>query len=177
MRASLLVPFLAFGLLACAAQTTKAPGRADLAAEAVEWNTVSRPRPKPGECWESDITPAVIETITEQRLVTPEIRDETGAVTEPATYSTTTKQHMVQDRTEIWFRTPCPELQDAEFITTLQRALKARGYYLLPLSGEMDPATTEALRRFQAERGLDSPVLSLAAAQELGLISTAIEDL
>ena len=41
----------------------------------------------------------------------------------------------------------------------------------------MDPATAEALRRFQAERGLDSPLLSLGAAKELGLISTDFEDL
>ena len=37
--------------------------------------------------------------------------------------------------------------------------------------------TTEAIRRFQAERGLDSPVLSLAATRELGITATALEDI
>ncbi len=168
---------LALGLVACGPSATKPPSRADLGAEIVQGTSRSQPTPKPGECWESDISPAIIETVTEQKIVTPEVRDDAGQVITPATYSTTTRQEMVQERTEIWFRTPCPEVQDLEFITTLQRALKARGYYLLPLTGQMDPPTVEALRRFQAERGLDSPVLSLAAAQELGLISTALEDL
>jgi hypothetical protein len=33
------------------------------------------------------------------------------------------------------------------------------------------------VRRFQADRGLDSPTLSLAAAKELGLIATDLSDL
>jgi peptidoglycan hydrolase-like protein with peptidoglycan-binding domain len=48
---------------------------------------------------------------------------------------------------------------------------------VLPITGEMNPETAEAVRRFQAERGLDSPVLSLAAARELGLAATSLEDL
>ena len=167
---------LTLGLAACAPSGTKPPSRADLGAEIVQHTSRTQPAAKPGECWVSDISPAIIETVTEQKIVTPEVRDDAGQVTTPAAYSTTTRQEMVQERTEIWFRTPCPEVQTPEFIATLQRALKARGYYLLPLTGLMDQPTVESLRRFQAERGLDSPVLSLAAAQELGLISTALED-
>lgn len=165
------------GLVACAPSGTKPPSRADLGAEIVQGTAGAQPVAKPGECWDRDISPAIIETVTEQKIVTPEVRNDAGKVTTPATYSTTIRQKMVQERTEIWFRTPCPEVQTPEFIATLQRALKARGYYLLPLTGLLDAPTVEALRRFQAERGLDSPVLSLAAAQELGLISTALEDL
>lgn len=168
---------LVIGLAACGPVGTKPPERANLGAEIVEWTPSTEPDPKPGECWASDVTPAIIETITEQKIVSPELRDAAGTLIAPASYSTTTRQNMVQDRTEIWFRAPCPDLQTAEFLTTLQRALKARGYFLLPLTGVMDPATRQALRRFQAERGLDSPILSLAAAKELGLISTALEDL
>jgi hypothetical protein len=84
---------------------------------------------------------------------------------------------MVQDREEVWFRAPCPAEQTVQFTASLQRALKARGLYLLPVTGTVDAATGEAIRRFQAQRGLDSPILSLAAAQELGLINTAFGDL
>ena len=128
---------LALGLVACGPSATKPPSRADLGAEIVEGTSRIQPEVKPGECWDSDISPAIIETVTEQKIVTPEVRDDAGQVITPATYSTTTRQEMVQERTEIWFRTPCPEVQDLEFITTLQRALKARGYYLLPLTGQM----------------------------------------
>jgi hypothetical protein len=168
---------LILGLAACGPQGTKAPERSDLEAEIITSVAGAAPKSSPGECWASDTTPAIIETITEQKLVAQEVRDEAGNLITPASYSTTVRQEMVQDRTEIWFRAPCPEVQTTEFIATLQRALKARGYFLLPLTGVTDTPTAEALRRFQAERGLDSPVLSLAAAQELGLISTALEDL
>jgi hypothetical protein len=115
--------------------------------------------------------------VTEQVLVSEEVRDASGAVIQPATFRTRTQQRMVQDREEIWFRAPCPDLQTVQFIASLQRALKARGLYVLPITGEMNPETAEAVRRFQAERGLDSPVLSLAAARELGLAATSLEDL
>ena len=61
-----------------------------------------------------------------------------------------------------------------DFIASLQRALKARGLYLLPLTGQMDMPTRAALRRFQADRGLDSDRLSLRAARELGLVTTEV---
>ena len=176
---ALVLPALvlaALVLTACAAGV-QTPGTANLGAEALVWTPGTQPTAKPGECWGSDVTPAVIETITEQDIISPEVRDEAGNVITPATYRSTTRQRMVQDRTEVWFRTPCPEEQTPEFIASLQRALKARGLYLRPLSGEMDSYTAESVRRFQAARGLDSPVLSLAAAKDLGLTATAREDL
>lgn len=177
MRLAVVTLVLGLVLLGCGPQGTKPPERADLSGEAIEWVPGSEPPANPGDCWASDISPAVIETVTEQEILTPEVRDDAGVVTQSATYRTTVRQRIVQERTEVWFRVPCPEDQDAEFVASLQRALKARGYFLLPLTGVQDAATSEAVRRFQAERGLDSPVLSLAAAQELGLISTALEDL
>jgi peptidoglycan hydrolase-like protein with peptidoglycan-binding domain len=82
---------------------------------------------------------------------------------------------VLNERRDIWFTAPCPQDMDLTFIATLQRALKARGYYTLPVTGEMNPATTEAVRRYQADRGLDSPILSLAATRQLGLATTAPE--
>ena len=117
------------------------------------------------------MTPAVIETVTEQVQVTPEVRDADGRVTTPAAFRTVTQQKMVQDREEIWFRAPCESDISVAFTATLQRALKARGLYRDAVTGTLTPATTGAIRRFQAERGLDSPHLSLAAARELGLIA------
>lgn len=63
------------------------------------------------------------------------------------------------------------------FLASLQRALKARGLYLGEVTGEWNAATAEGVRRFQAERGLDSPRLSLAAARELGLIAVDLDRL
>jgi hypothetical protein len=91
-----------------------------------------------------------------------------------AVYRSETHQRIVQEREEIWFRAPCAAEWTVDFVATLQRALKARGYYLLPVTGVMDQATSAAVQRFQIERGLDSPRLSLAAARELGIAPAEI---
>lgn len=168
---------LALMLGACSSAKVEAPGQTMLAREVVRLKGDGPPPSPDGECWASSVTPAVIETVTEQVVVTEEVRDETGAVVSPASYQTQTHQKMVQDREEVWFRAPCPADQTVQFVASLQRALKARGLYVQPVTGEMDADTAEAVRRFQAERGLDSPVLSLAAARELGIATTALEDL
>lgn len=159
-------------LSACAAGQIEAPGRADLGIEVVRLTQPGPPNGPKDACWSGAIIPAVIETVTEQILVQAETRDAAGTVTAPASYRTETRQRIVQDRDEVWFRAPCPETFDVDFIATLQRSLKARGFYQSPLTGVLDAATTDAIRRFQADRGLDSGTLSLAAARELGLVST-----
>ena len=83
----------------------------------------------------------------------------------------------LRDREEVWFRAPCPADYTLEFVATLQRALKARGYYLMDLTGQLDAGTRDAVRRYQADRGLDSARLSLAAARELGLLPTELDAL
>jgi hypothetical protein len=136
------------------------------------------PPPSPnGECWANSVTPAIIETVTEQQLISEEIRDETGAVISPASFRTRTQQRMVQDREEVWFRAPCPDEQTVAYIASVQRALKARGFYTAEVTGLMDDTTAEAIRRYQAGRGLESAVLSLAAAQALGISAVARDDL
>ncbi len=167
-------------LALCACQTTVPPAprtTSDLSREVVRLNRPGPPERPEGACWESDVTPAVIETVTEQVVVTPETRAEDGRVLTPATYRTNTRTRIVQDRQEVWFRAPCPADYTLDFVASLQRALKARGYYLLPLTGQMDAGTRDAVRRYQAERGLDTARLSLAAARELGLLPTALEEL
>ena len=162
---------------ACNAVSVAAPSRGNLSAEAIRLNHPGPPASNNGSCWASDITPAVIETTSEQQLVSPEVLDATGKVTTAAVYRSNTQTRMVRDREEIWFRAPCPESLTPDFIATVQRALKARGFYLLPLTGELDAATSEAIRRFQADRGLDSPTLSLAAARELGIVTADMKSL
>lgn len=169
-------------LAACAAAPVgtadvEGPARADLVIEQLPGKGDQPPRGPKGACWQRDETPAVIETVTEQVLVTPEARDAQGRVLTPAAFHSVTSQRIVQDRSQVWFRAPCPEMQDVAFIASLQRALKARGLYLGEVTGSYDPATAEGVRRFQAERGLDSPVLSLAAARELGLVAVDLERL
>ena len=155
----------------------QAPVKGNLAIDLLRLKEGQQPPQSDGACWAKDTTPAVIETTTEQIVVTAEQRDAAGKVTTPAAYQTKTHQRLLQDHEEVWFRAPCPQDMTVNFVATLQRALKARGYYLAPVTGIMDATTTEAVRRFQAERGLDSPELSLSAAKELGIIATDIAKL
>ena len=160
------------------AYVPEAPSRSDLSTEVVRLSDGGTPpEVADGVCWQSDITPMVIETVSEQIQEAPEQRDEAGNITRPAVFRTETSQRIVNEREEVWFRTPCPEAFTVDFIASLQRALKARGFYLAPLTGEMDGATKEAIHRFQTTRGLDSQVLTLATAQELGLIAVDQADL
>lgn len=179
MRAGIIgMAICAVALAACRpAGMPEVPQRADLSAEVVRLNRPGPPEKPAGACWEADVTPAVIETVTEQVVVTPETRGPDGALLTAATYRTDTRTRILRDREEVWFRSPCPADYTVEFVTTLQRALKARGFYLLPLTGAMDAGTRDAVRRYQAERGLDSARLSLAAARELGLVVVSLEEL
>ncbi|GLS87956.1 hypothetical protein GCM10010873_29300 [Cypionkella aquatica] len=168
----------AWALAACAQQVAvSAPVVGDLGVELMRLSEGAQPPHADGKCWAKDTTPAVIETTTEQIVVTDEKRDATGKVTTPATYQTKTHQRLVQDHEEVWFRAPCPQDMTVNFVATLQRALKARGLYMAAVTGVMDATTSEAVRRFQADRGLDSPALSLAAAKELGIIATDVSTL
>jgi len=177
MRA-ILIGVVAVAIAACRpAGMPQVPQQADLSRELVRLDRPGPPARPEGACWESDVTPAVIETVTEQVVVSPEARAADGSVLQPATYRTDTRTRILRDREEVWFRAPCPAEYTVEFITTLQRALKARGFYMLPLTGGLDAGTRDAIRRYQAERGLDSPRLSLAAARELGLVTVSPDEL
>lgn len=131
------------------------------------------PDPVPGECWHHLRQPALYETVTKQVLATPEIRNPDGSIRQHATFRSDTHQRQIRPRQEIWFRIPCPEdgAGTAGFNASLQRALKARGLYGGAVNGEYDALTAAGVRHYQALNGLDTPVLSLAAAQALGLVS------
>ena len=122
------------------------------------------------------MTPAVIETVTEQVVLQPaEVRDD-GTVLEPAVYKTETRQAIVQERRVTWFETPCASAQTPDFVASVQRALKVRGLYRGPVTGTMDARTRAAVRAYQKPEGLDSGILSLAAARRLGLVAVERPD-
>lgn len=175
-RSFSVLPALAFTavmvLSACVSgpEVPVQPLRADFSAAITDLNGRPGPPPGPkGACWQDEIRPAVIVTVTEQVQVAAKSADAKGKAA-PAVFATETRQKIEKDRGTIWFRAPCPDLLDAEFIATLQRALKARGLYMAPLTGKIDKKTRQALHRYQASHGLESDKLSLVAAQELGLV-------
>jgi hypothetical protein len=128
------------------------------------------PDARPTSCYGRKSTPAVIETVTEQVMLQPPQIATDGTLREPAIFVTETHQRIVTERRELWFEVPCAlESGDPDFIASLQRALMARGLYGGPVTGEMNRRTARAVRAFQAPQGLDSEILSLAAAQQLGL--------
>ena len=122
-----------------------------------------------GSCWGKDITPAVIETVTERVLLQPaQVLDDGTVISEPV-YKLETRQAIVRERRELWFQTPCDDQLTPDYLASLQRALQARGHYRGAITGTLDSRTRRAIRKYQAPQGLDSSILSLSAARKLGL--------
>ncbi|WP_135501772.1 peptidoglycan-binding domain-containing protein [Roseovarius aestuariivivens] len=139
--------------------------------ELVQRLDTAPPGAAPGQCWGKDISPAVVETVTEQILLQPaELRSD-GTLAEPAIYKTETRQMIVKERQETWFETPCAADHTPEFNASVQRALKARGHYKGMINGQIDARTRAAIRAYQKAQGLDSGILSMAAARQLGLVA------
>ncbi|MEM6376010.1 MAG: peptidoglycan-binding domain-containing protein, partial [Pseudomonadota bacterium] len=69
------------------------------------------------------------------------------------------------------FEILCPDLLTPDFVASVQRALAARGFFTGPVTGELDPESRAAIAAYQAEQGLESDALSLAAARRLGLVA------
>ena len=137
--------------------------------ELVQRLQTAPPGAKPGTCWGKSAKPAVIETVTRQIVLHPaEVLDD-GTVVRPAIYKTETHQDIVRERVETWFETPCAADLTPQFTASVQRALKVRGQYRGPINGKMDARTRAAVRAYQEAQGLQSGILSLAAARQLGL--------
>ncbi len=129
------------------------------------------PGAAPGTCWGYKVVPAVIETTKEDVLVRPGLVPQGGLLQHTAIYQTTQQKKIVTPRQDIWFEVPCQDKLTPEFISSLQRALTARGYYKGAISGRLDRRTRRAVRAFQAPSGLDSDILSVETARKLGLIA------
>ena len=157
------------GLSACAAGPSDLGGLGE--PEVTRLSQAAPPGAEPGTCWGKNVTPAVIETVTHQVVLQPAQVMSDGAIAQPAIYKTETRQEIVRERQEFWFQTPCTAVTTPDFIASVQRALKARGLFRGEITGEMDAQTRAAVRRFQKPEGLDSGILSLAAARKLGLVA------
>ena len=106
-------------------------------------------------CWATDRVPALTETVFVET-------DADGA--------REARERQVRPAEDRLFSVPCPTQMEGDFHASLQRALTARGLYSGAVTGDFDTETADAVRRFQAPQGLDSAILSLQAAQQLGLV-------
>ena len=125
-----------------------------------------------GTCQARSITPAIIETLTEQIVVQPAELSAEGEVLEPATFRTVTRQAIVQERREVLFDAVCLTDLTVEFVSGLQRALIVRGFHAGGVTGDYDKLTRAAVQSYQRRTGgPDTSTLSLASAQSLGLVA------
>ncbi|OIP83475.1 MAG: hypothetical protein AUK37_07240 [Rhodobacterales bacterium CG2_30_65_12] len=166
-------PLAAAGLVlaGCLAAPAAETNRADLGDEIVITDfTLGPPGARPGACYGKDVTPAVIEQVTERVLIAPPRIGPEGNVIAPARYDEKVSHQVLKGREEIYFETPCPPRWTPDFIASVQRALAARGLYRGPISGNLDDATRSAVRTFQLQNGLNSAILSTESARALGLV-------
>lgn len=130
------------------------------------------PGPVAGRCHAEGVSPAVLETVTEQVVEAPPMVTPDGTVLRPARFRTLTTTRIVTPREITRFQTPCPlQRGEPDFVMQVQRALAARGLYAGPVHGAYDRATRAAVAAFQAERGLESGVLSIDSARAMGLVA------
>jgi hypothetical protein len=138
---------------------------------AAEDEVLLPPNPEPGACYGRIVAPAVIQTETRHVPTRAAAYDDKGQVVTQATYRTETVTTILKEREYTWFKVPCSTDKVEDFDASLQRALKARGYYSGRISGQIDTRTRRAIRKYQATLGLDSDTLSLEAARALGLVA------
>ena len=124
-------------------------------------------------CWGKQTRPAIIETITHQVMLHPAEVLADGSVVQPAVFKTETRQDIVRPRCDSWYQILCAADLTPALIASVQRALTARELYHGAITGQMDRATRAAVRRYQKPQGLNSNLLSLAAARQLGLVAIA----
>lgn len=127
----------------------------------------------PDTCWGTIIEPARIETVTQQVMVRPPIKDTNGLILSPGVFASETRQNIISPRQETFFQAPCPQDMTKDYIASLQRALQVRNLYDGPISGIWNSDTREAVRAYQAPLGVDSGALSLEAARKLGISEVA----
>ncbi|TNF20359.1 MAG: peptidoglycan-binding protein [Rhodobacteraceae bacterium] len=160
-------------LAACTHSPPEAPATR-FAFTALEAARIPAPADAPaGTCWARDVTPAVVETQTAQVIVQPAILNSDGSLLAPAIYATETEQQIVEPRREYVFETLCAPEITPEFIASLQRALQARGRYGGAITGTITPETELAIRDFQRGQGLETRLLTMQTARQLGLAAVA----
>ncbi len=169
MKAAALPLLAVLAAACCAAPENPRPDPLEILTEAPSGAA-------PGTCWSKLVTPALIQTVTDQVLTEASEKPGDDTAPAPATYRTGTHQIIEREREDIWFETPCPADLPPDFTASLQRALKARGLYSGAVTGQMDARTRAAVRRYQMPLGLDSGILSIAAARKLGLVPVELPE-
>ncbi|MEQ6247442.1 peptidoglycan-binding domain-containing protein [Sulfitobacter sp. HNIBRBA3233] len=161
---------LVAALLAASGCTTPT-GQSVSESGVIQGSGLAPPGAPRGTCWGKIPTPAVVETVTEQVLVTPARINPDGTIAALPVYRQESRQEIVTPRTDRWFEIPCPPAFTVEFVSSLQRALQARGQYAGPITGNMDSATRKAVFAVQSAEGLPADVLSIDTARDLGLVA------
>ncbi|WP_298292374.1 peptidoglycan-binding domain-containing protein [uncultured Litoreibacter sp.] len=133
------------------------------------------PSSEPGVCWGHEPGPEVTEIVSQTILVQEAVHDDAGKEISPAIYRKVRAPKTINDGTGRWFERVCDAQATPALIETLQRALAARGHYRGDVTGVLDGSTRRAVRAYQRVQGLDSDVLSLSAAQQLGLIEIELD--
>jgi len=141
------------------------------APEMVQRGDTTHPQLAQTGCWTTDMIPAPGEMVVDEVVLTPARTDERGRVVEPAVTAWRERMADTGVSEERLFAVPCPEQMDTEFVAALQRALLVRGLYAGEVTGVMDSPTRAAIWAWQRPQGLDSDVLSLDGARQLGLVA------
>lgn len=113
--------------------------------------------------------PDRFEQVERQVQVVPEERSANGELLNPAVFRNEIQRVRIESDVVRRFETLCPPRYTVDFVTSLQRALQARGDFTGSVTGLIDEPTRAAIQRYQHRQGLNSAVLSLETAQALGL--------
>lgn len=135
-------------------------------------SSVSAPPPdaRGDSCWGVEETPAVIEETVQSIVLQPAQMTADGTVLSPPVTKQEVQQKIIRERKETWFETLCEDELTPDFIASLQRALIARGLFDGEIDGTMTSQLGFSIRRYQGPQGLDSSILSRAAARQMGLV-------
>lgn len=124
-----------------------------------------------GQCYARSAGPTQTTIVTELVEVVPAVKDANGVVVTPAIFRNVTRPQTQRVGAGPRFETVCPQRLTPSFVETLQRALLVRRAYAGPISGDYDDATSLAVQQFQRGMGIDSGLLAVTVAQDLGLVA------
>lgn len=133
------------------------------------------PANMPGVCWGHIPGPQITQIVSDIIVATPAQIGSNGEEISPAIYREVTRPQTFNEGGGRWFTRTCDVDMTPDFIMTLQRALSVRGIYRGDINGVLDQRTLRAVQKYQTPQGLDSAVLSLSAARQLGLIAVELE--
>jgi len=116
---------------------------------------------------EEIVVPATYKTITKKVLVSPaSVQEETI----PAVYGSVTEKRLVsKGGFTVWTEILCAAKTTSSKIYSVQRALKAAGYNPGAIDGIMGLQTTNALKKFQQDKGLPIGNLNIETLNTLGV--------